>query len=235
MSAESAGVRGWWETRTGDPQRATLAEWGHRHGVIPAVVPLPHRQYDPFDIVASARRRLQKMPETGASIKASQLMRDVDYTTFGPYGLDTLFFLAGCWPATETARGETIWINPDYVHTQSLDETITDERERIEHLRVCASIGILNAVDIAPRFGMGCDSTLRGWMNRRNIPWQTWREWGKSRIARTAILLHEWQGRSFAEIARGFGTPRNTLVNWRQQYADGWSAPPVPSEGGERR
>ena len=231
MSVEQHSSQSWWESRRAQRERITGTEWAANFDIIHALAPFEYRSYDPVEIVAGARERLEELPPTAATIKPHQLMRAVDTSTYAPTHLDTLFMLAGSWPTGESGSKERYYANPEYVHLESVDWAITDPRERVEHLRRCASIGTLSTADIAPRFGFSHRGSLTAWFHRHELPWGEWRRWGQRRIGRTAEVIHDWSGRLYSEIAEALGLAETTLHHCRRHHVreSAWTVPEDPS------
>jgi|GEM_PF-1980609 len=225
-------------TSVGKSGVISLNTWAHEYGVIPSLVPFGYRSYDPVEFVVILRKLIEDAQATKATFASREIFDEAGIQReISACYLEDLIRLAGSWMYDDGTHFETgvsertitRWINPEYVHVTGLEPSITKPRYRIEELRRAASLGISSQADIGPRFGIGRKG-VESVCNRHDIPWGTWRDWGKARIARTVRTIVIWTDWTIKEVAAAINVPKRTLEYWMYtRHASDFEVPADPS------
>ena len=229
MSATTAGA--WDDELTSRNSTDTVSSNGFAiyYDLYKPLLPFADRRTDPVVELDAVRERLDELPPTAGSLTSRQITSNV------PDEMSPMYFIypelvrpLGVW--TYIAAKGRRYVNPGYVHRRSAPPSVTDADKRYRIVRQAAAVGVLDRDHLGDRFGIVKDSVTQ-WCKRNDVPWEDWRDAGKSRITRTIMTAAAWHDEySQGDIRRIIGLPESTYRTWRGRYADGWDVPPDPSD-----
>lgn len=207
-----------------EPPGLSITEFAVIYGVHPGLIPFESRSHDPLRRVMELRRYFETLPKTKATIASSEIAKKGNIT-----GLRSdhaalipacIYHLAGTRRLIQTRSKHTTrrWINPYYVHLDSVETVAPEERAAL--LDAFADVGIYKLKDVAPLFGLSYNA-LERWRDRNDYPWRERRNAGRARIARTAAVTAAISDHTYRSIAEALCMPKTTLTNWRAEFAHG--------------
>jgi len=244
VSRSSSGSR---QKRTGKPGRkpgreertlelareygdvCTTYRYTNHHGLIRALVPFGFQVTDPVDMLTGVSAVIEDLPETSATFGVGDVDEKCSQSTNYPFQT-TIFRLAGAFQTDVGGEGRRqAWANPNYLHKKSIGN-ITDRDARIRYCRTVGRLGAVSGADVAPRFGL-THGSFGTWCNRHGVPWQSWRNDGIVRLARTLLLVTRWTDHSENELADALPLPNGTVRSFIQRFGreSEWTVPDDPT------
>jgi hypothetical protein len=209
----------------------SVSEWFERHGLIPALVPMAYRENDPIEQLTRLSAEIDSLPDTAATFTVNTILDDDErFTrTFAASAhITTLFRLCGAFRVDDTSTGYR-WCNPDYVHG-SVHRTPQGTREEVAWFcKRAARLGVLQTRDVARKYGR-TERSIQTLCQDYDLNWRQRRHEGMARFARTVETVHEWTGRTYAEICAPTLATYQMFQAWRDRHVAGdWSPPADPT------
>jgi hypothetical protein len=209
----------------------SVSEWFADEGLIPALVPMAYRENDPIDQLTRLSAEIDALPDTAATFTVNTILDDDERfmrTFAASEHITTLFRLCGAFRVGDTSTGYR-WCNPDYVHGSVHRDPQGSRAEVAWFCKRAARLGVLGLKDVARKYGRTWRA-VQTLCRDYDLGWAARRRHGKVRFARTVETIHEWTGRTYAEICRPTRITYDTFRHWRDRHvAADWSPPADPT------
>lgn len=208
--------------------------WAEQEGLLAGLLPFNENDFDPVETLLAIRTVIEDTIHTTPNIYVTDV---TEITGDSPSGLvsnlEPLFEYHGSWqraPENQKETGPTRFVNPTYIHLDSLPETDydTDEETRVEVSRRLVRFGMVTQDYLATRFNMS-ERSVQRLLKRNDIPWVEWKREGLTRLAKTVETIHKW-GYQYQTIAEAFDMSERRLRTFRSDYVpNDWEPPADPT------
>ena len=201
----------------------TIAQFCDAYGLYRPLVPITDGGYDPVRLLQYVRDKIESLPKTAATFKPGSLFDELGLTIQEDGIGGDMLYICGAYPERQT--NSTRWVNPNYVHLDSLP-SVTESDARDEIVEHAVKYGVLSFEDLAPRFGI-TPSGVESAVHRSDIDWRYEKYEARKRIGRTAKTLLDWELHEYKPIASALGASHNAVRWMTEPETIGEYEPPV--------